>query len=65
MPEFRRRRDVYQRALAAGVRPEDEPRRAAWGERYFHLTIPDSHELSVARPLLRERSVPVEKMKEK
>jgi catechol-2,3-dioxygenase len=24
---------------------------AEWGERYFHLTDPDGHELSFARPL--------------
>ena len=27
------------------------PRDAEWGERYFHLTDPDGHELSFARPL--------------
>ncbi|MEE9270499.1 MAG: VOC family protein, partial [Candidatus Krumholzibacteria bacterium] len=24
---------------------------AEWGERYFHITDPDGHELSFARPL--------------
>ena len=42
---------LYQRALAAGLRPEAPPRDAPWGERYFHLTDPDGHELSFARPL--------------
>ena len=27
------------------------PRNAAWGERYFHLSDPDGHELSFATPL--------------
>ena len=27
------------------------PRDAAWGERYFHLSDPDGHELSFAKPL--------------
>jgi len=42
---------LYRRALAAGYRPSTEPRDAEWGERYFHLTDPDGHELSFARPL--------------
>jgi catechol 2,3-dioxygenase-like lactoylglutathione lyase family enzyme len=41
----------YQRALAAGCEPTTVPRDAEWGERYFHLTDPDGHELSFARPL--------------
>ena len=43
---------------AAGLRPEVEPRDAPWGERYFHLTDPDGHELSFARPLLRANRTP-------
>ena len=27
------------------------PRNGAWGERYFHLSDPDGHELSFARPI--------------
>jgi uncharacterized glyoxalase superfamily protein PhnB len=27
------------------------PRDAEWGERFFHLSDPDGHELSFARPL--------------
>jgi len=42
---------VYERALAAGMRPQFAPRDAEWGERYFHLRDPDGHELSFARPL--------------
>ncbi len=34
-----------------GFTPEAPPRDAAWGERYFHLTDPDGHALSFARPL--------------
>ena len=41
----------YQRALRAGHQPSTVPRDAEWGERYFHLTDPDDHELSFARPL--------------
>ena len=41
----------YDRALAAGCQPTTAPRDAEWGERYFHLTDPDGHELSFARPL--------------
>src|SRR6266852_3446473 len=33
-----------------GLHPEP-PRDASWGERYFHLSDPDGHELSFARPL--------------
>src|SRR4051794_21900435 len=47
-------RDVdaaHERALAAGYRPTNPPRDAEWGECYFHLTDPDGHELSFARPL--------------
>ncbi|MHC4164482.1 MAG: VOC family protein, partial [Planctomycetota bacterium] len=30
---------------------EAAPADAEWGERYFHITDPDGHELSFARPL--------------
>ena len=43
---------LYDRALAAGYQPATAPRDAEWGERFFHLTDPDGHELSFARPLL-------------
>jgi catechol 2,3-dioxygenase-like lactoylglutathione lyase family enzyme len=42
---------LYARVVAAGCTPDAAPRDAAWGERYFHLTDPDGHELSFARPL--------------
>ena len=41
----------HGRALAAGCRPSTAPRDAEWGERFFHLSDPDGHELSFARPL--------------
>ena len=43
----------YRQAVAAGIRTDTVPRDASWGERYFHVTDPDSHELSFARPLER------------
>ena len=43
--------DLFWRYLKEqGFEPE-EPRDAAWGERYFHLLDPDGHELSFARPI--------------
>jgi catechol 2,3-dioxygenase-like lactoylglutathione lyase family enzyme len=42
---------LYEIARAAGHTPSTEPRDAEWGERYFHLTDPDGHELSFARLL--------------
>jgi len=42
---------LYEQALRAGWEPSTLPRDAEWGERYFHLTDPDGHELSFARPL--------------
>ena len=42
---------LYTRLVAAGCRPEAPPHDAAWGERYFHLTDPDGHELSFAWPI--------------
>jgi catechol 2,3-dioxygenase-like lactoylglutathione lyase family enzyme len=44
---------LYDRALAAGWKPSTAPRDAEWGERYFHLSDLDGHELSFARPLPR------------
>ena len=41
----------YANALQHGLEPEAEPADAPWGERYFHITDPDGHELSFARPL--------------
>ncbi len=42
---------VHDLALKAGYTPDTSPKDAAWGERYFHITDPDGHELSFARPL--------------
>lgn len=42
---------TFEQARAAGWQPSTAPRDAEWGERYFHLTDPDGHELSFARPL--------------
>jgi catechol 2,3-dioxygenase-like lactoylglutathione lyase family enzyme len=44
---------MHARAMAAGLAPQAAPRDAEWGERFFHLTDPDGHELSFARPLQR------------
>jgi catechol 2,3-dioxygenase-like lactoylglutathione lyase family enzyme len=44
---------LYARLLAAGYRIETPPRDAEWGERFFHVTDPDGHELSFAWPLKR------------
>jgi catechol 2,3-dioxygenase-like lactoylglutathione lyase family enzyme len=41
---------LYARVIAAGYRPEAAPRDAVWGERFFHMTDPDGHELSFAWP---------------
>jgi catechol 2,3-dioxygenase-like lactoylglutathione lyase family enzyme len=42
---------VYRQALAQGLAPEFAPMDADWGERYFHITDPDGHEISFAKPL--------------
>lgn len=42
---------MHAHALAQGFAPEGAPRDAPWRERYFHLTDPDGHALSFARPL--------------
>lgn len=42
---------VHRRACAAGRTPSTEPADAPWGERYFHISDPDGHELSFARPI--------------
>jgi catechol 2,3-dioxygenase-like lactoylglutathione lyase family enzyme len=45
---------LYATAVAAGYRPDAAPRDAEWGERFFHITDPDGHELSFAWPLRRQ-----------
>jgi len=42
---------LHTSVVAAGYRSDAAPRDAEWGERFFHLTDPDGHELSFARPL--------------
>lgn len=42
---------LHARARSAGFEPDGPPQDAEWGERYFHLSDPDGHELSFARPL--------------
>ncbi len=42
---------LYRRAVAKGLNLQTPPRDAEWGERYFHITDPDGHELSFARPV--------------
>jgi catechol 2,3-dioxygenase-like lactoylglutathione lyase family enzyme len=42
---------LHRRALELGLSPEAPPQDAPWGERYFHLSDPDGHELSFAVPL--------------
>jgi catechol 2,3-dioxygenase-like lactoylglutathione lyase family enzyme len=42
---------MYAHVLAQGLTPEAPARDAPWGERYFHLSDPDGHALSFARPL--------------
>ncbi len=43
--------DFHARAVAGGLTPDTPPQDAPWGERFFHITDPDGHELSFARPL--------------
>ena len=42
---------LYHHAITGGLKPDTKPRDAEWGERYFHITDPDGHELSFAHPL--------------
>lgn len=42
---------LYSRLIAAGCLPNTTPSNAEWGERFFHITDPDGHELSFAHPL--------------
>jgi uncharacterized glyoxalase superfamily protein PhnB len=42
---------LYRRAIEHGFVPDAPPSDATWGERYFHLSDPDGHELSFARRL--------------
>jgi catechol 2,3-dioxygenase-like lactoylglutathione lyase family enzyme len=42
---------LYHRLTGAGLSPDSPPQDASWGERYFHITDPDGHELGFARRL--------------
>ncbi len=42
---------LYEHALACDLRLDTPPHDGEWGERYFHLTDPDGHEISFAKPL--------------
>jgi len=44
---------LYARLVAAGYSPQGPPRDASWGERFFHVTDPDGHEISFAWPIKR------------
>ena len=44
---------LYRRVVEAGLTTSTTPQNASWGERYFHIADPDSHELSFAMPLER------------
>ncbi len=41
----------YEHAVASELRPDTPPRDGECGERYFHLTDPDGHEISFAKRL--------------
>lgn len=43
--------DVHDAFVAAGYAPSMDPSDAPWGERYFHITDPAGHEVSIARRL--------------
>lgn len=41
----------YKQVTGAGIIPPAAPEDGPWGERFFHVTDPDQHELSFATPL--------------
>ena len=43
--------EMHSKLVAKGISTDSEPADAPWGERYFHVTDPDGHELSFAKPL--------------
>ena len=43
--------EVWSDFKQAGYAPTTDPADAPWGERYFHISDPDGHELSFARRL--------------
>ena len=42
---------LYHRLVEQGLTPSTVPEDAPWGERYFHINDPDSHEISFAKRL--------------
>jgi catechol 2,3-dioxygenase-like lactoylglutathione lyase family enzyme len=42
---------LHAAIIKADYHPSTAPRDAEWGERFFHITDPDGHELSFAWPL--------------
>lgn len=42
---------TYDAFISAAYEPTMAPSDAVWGERYFHITDPAGHELSIARRL--------------
>ena len=42
--------------LSKAILFEDEPRDAAWGERFFHICDPDGYQLSFAKPLKKQKT---------
>ena len=44
---------LYHRLVEGGLVPSTAPADAPWGERYFHINDPDSHEVSFAKRLER------------
>ena len=42
---------MYRKLVEAGLEPDGVPTDAPWHERYFHISDPDGHELSFAKPL--------------
>ena len=42
---------IFEKVIAQGIKTDTTPRDAEWGERYFHVTDPDGHEISFAKPL--------------
>ena len=45
---------LYETVGRAGYHTDTAPCDASWGERFFHITDPDGHELSFAWPLERK-----------
>ena len=41
----------YRNAVSQHLTPDSPPADATWGERYFHISDPDGHELSFASPV--------------